>query len=156
MLSENWKILLDYNSECNAVTKHCLNRAWVLLFWEVKLFHIDLWQTTSTFTRKLYMRTTRQWEIQNSKFWRHSTLFSADFLRAQNMVWVIEGKISHKWSEGKQKLLRVSGRFELSRVQVTKGNITVNVWRKTREKSILVRISARFELVRVRVIESQP
>ena len=109
MLSENWKILLDYNSECNAVTKHCLNRAWVLLFWEVKLFHIDLWQTTSTFTRKLYMRTTRQWEIQNSTFWRHSTLFSADFLRAQNMVWVIEGKISHKWSEGNKNYFELVG-----------------------------------------------
>ena len=37
------------------------------------------------------------------------------------MVRVIEG------SEGKQKLLRVSGRFELSSVQVTEGKIIVNV-----------------------------
>ena len=32
-----------------------------------------------------------------------------------------------KWPEGKQKLLQVSTRFELSRVQVTNGKITVNV-----------------------------
>ena len=31
MLSENWKILLDYKSE-RYVTKHCINRAFVLLF----------------------------------------------------------------------------------------------------------------------------
>ena len=33
---------------------------------------------------------------------------------------------------GEQKLLLVSGRFESSRVRVTEGNITVNVWRKSR------------------------
>ena len=48
-----------------------------------------------------------------------------DLSRAYNMVRVIEGKIVYKWSEGKQKLLWVSGRFELSRVLVTKGKITV-------------------------------
>ena len=42
MLSANGKILLDYRSERNAVTKHFLNRAWVLLFREVKLLPIDL------------------------------------------------------------------------------------------------------------------
>ena len=132
MLSENWKILLDYNSECNAVTKHCLNRAWVLLFWDIKLFHMDLRQTTSTFTRTLFAYNT---SMGNSKFnvSDTSTLFSADFLRAQNMVRVIEGEIIYKWSEGKQKLLRVSRRFKLSRVQITEGKITVNVWRKSRE-----------------------
>ena len=31
MLRENGRILLDYKSECN-VTKHCLNRACILLF----------------------------------------------------------------------------------------------------------------------------
>ena len=31
MLSENWKILLDYKSE-GKVTKHCLNGACVLVF----------------------------------------------------------------------------------------------------------------------------
>ena len=55
--------------------------------------------------------------------------FFPRLLRAQNIVRVIEGKIVYKLSEGKQKLpvLRVSRRFELSRVQVTEGKITVNV-----------------------------
>ena len=41
------------------------------------------------------------------------------------MILVIEGKIILKWSQGKQKLLWVKGRFELSRVWVTEGKITV-------------------------------
>ena len=41
-------------------------------------------------------------------------------------------KLYRKWLEGKRKLLRVSGRFELSRVLVTEGKITANVWRKSR------------------------
>ena len=141
MLSENWKILLDYKSERNAVTKHCLNRAWVLLFWKVKLLHIDLWQTTSASIRKLNAYNT---SMGNSKFnvSDASTLFFAYFLRAQNMVRVIESKIIYKWSEGKQKLLRVIGRFELSTVQVTEGKITVNVWRNSKGNRFW------FELVR--------
>ena len=43
------------------------------------------------------------------------------------MVRVVQGKIIKKCSEEKQNLLRVSWRFELSRVRVTKGEITVNV-----------------------------
>ena len=62
------------------------------------------------------MRTTRQCEIRKSLF---RTPVHGDFLRAQNMVRVIEGKIVYKGSEGKQKLLRVSGKFELSRVKIT-------------------------------------
>ena len=58
--------------------------------------------------------------------------FFPDLSRAYNMVRVIEGGIVEKWSEGKQKLLRVSGRFELTRVRVTGGKITVNVRRKSR------------------------
>ena len=46
--------------------------------------------------------------------------FLPDFLRVQNMVRIIEGKIIQKLSEGKQKLLRVSGRFELLRVKLQK------------------------------------
>ena len=42
----------------------------------------------------------------------------ADLSRAYNMVRVIEGKIVEKWAEGKQNLLRVSGRFELPRVKL--------------------------------------
>ena len=62
------------------------------------------------------MRTTRQCEIRNSLF---RTPVHGNFLRAQNMVRVIEGKIVYKGSEGEQKLLRVSGKFELSRVKIT-------------------------------------
>ena len=39
------------------------------------------------------MRTKRQWEIRNSVF---QTPVHGDFLRAQNMVRVIEGKIVYK------------------------------------------------------------
>ena len=37
-----------------------------------------------------------------------------------------------EWSQGKQKLLWISGRFELSSVWVTEGTITGNVLRKSR------------------------
>ena len=57
--------------------------------------------------------------------------FFFDLSGAQNMVWVIEGKMIQKWSEGKQKLLQVSGSFKFSRVWVTKGKIAVNLWRKS-------------------------
>ena len=39
------------------------------------------------------MPTTRQLEIQNSMFLDASRQFFPDFLKAQNMVRVIEGKI---------------------------------------------------------------
>ena len=52
-------------------------------------------------------------------------------------------------SEGKQKLLRVSGRFELPGVNYSK------CMKEIQGKSILVRVCARFELARVRVIGSQ-
>ena len=39
------------------------------------------------------MRTTRQWEIRNSLF---RTPVHVNFLRAQNMVRVTEGKIVYK------------------------------------------------------------
>ena len=57
------------------------------------------------------------------------------------MTWFeyIEGETVQKCAEGKQKLLRDSGRFELSRVRVTEGKITVN---QIRGKSTL------FELAR--------
>ena len=60
----NWKILLDYKSERN-VTKHSLNRACVLLFWEEKLLHVSLWQSTSASISKLYSYNTL---IGNPKF----------------------------------------------------------------------------------------
>ena len=64
----------------------------------------------------------------------------------------IQGGIVQKWAEGKQKLLRDSGRLKLSRVPVTEGKITVN---DIQGKSTLVRVSARLELARVRVVGSQ-
>ena len=49
-----------------------------------------------------------------STFWTTvHCFFFPDFLSARNMVRVIEGKFIWKWSEGKQNLFRVSGRFEL-------------------------------------------
>ena len=71
------------------------------------------------------------------------------YIMHQHVVQVIESKILQKWSEGKQKLLQVSGKFELSRVQVTKRKITVNVLRKSKGNRL------RFELARARVIGSQ-
>ena len=84
-------LVLDHKSECNA-TKHSLNSACISLFWEVKLFHVGLWQTTSASTSKLYAYNT---SIGNSKFNASdaSRLYFPDFLRAHNMVQVIEGKI---------------------------------------------------------------
>ena len=146
MSSKNWKILLGYKSERN-VTKHSRNRACVLLLWEEKLLHVTLWQSTSAATSKLYSYNTSMGNPQIQCFGRMPVDgffpdFFPDFLRAQNMVRDIEGKIILKWSEGKQKLLRVSGSFELSRVRVTEGKITVNVWRKSRGNRFW------FELVR--------
>ena len=59
----------------------------------------------------------------------YSTLFVLTWHILGGMVRVIEGKtiIYRKWPEGKRKLLRVSGRFEFSRVRVTEGKIAVNV-----------------------------
>ena len=58
---------------------------------------------------------------------------------------------------GKQKLLRVSGRFELSRVQVTDGKIRVICMTQIQRKSILVRvIRGRFDLSGVNCIHQSP
>ena len=55
------------------------------------------------------------------------------------MVPIIGGKIVYwKWSEGKQKLLRVSGR--LSRVRVAEGKNYSERMKEIKGKSILVRI----------------
>ena len=58
-------------------------------------------------------------------------------------------------TEGKLKLLRVSRRFELSRVQVTECRITVKYMMEIQGKSILVRVSMRFKLARVQDIRSR-
>ena len=49
-------------------------------------------------------------------------------------------------------MVRVSRRFELLRVRVTEGKITVTVRKKTTGNSMLVRISKRFESASDRVI----
>ena len=81
MSSENQKILPDYKSERN-----------VLLFWEEKLLHVSLWQSTSASTSKLYSYNTSI-GIQNSMFRTPVDGSFPDFLKAQNMIRVIEGKI---------------------------------------------------------------
>ena len=84
MLRENWKILLDCTCKPERnLTKHYLNKAYVLLLWEVKL--LDLWQTTSASSSKLYAYNA---SMGNSKFNVSDAsrlFFSRDFLRAQNM-----------------------------------------------------------------------
>ena len=76
------------------------------------------------------MRTTGQCEIRNSLF---RTPVHGDFLRAQNMVRVIEGKIVYKGSEGKQR-----------EVRVIEGKNYSKCMTEIQGKSILVRVSARF------------
>ena len=63
---------------------------------------------------KLYAYNT---SMGNSKFnvWNASRLFFPHFEEEIEII------------RGKQKLLPVSGKFELSRVRVTQGKITVNV-----------------------------
>ena len=48
--------------------------------------------------------------------------------------------IKRIWRETKI-LFQVSGRFELSRVQVTEGKMTVNVWRKSRGNWLWVKLA---------------
>ena len=104
-----------------------------------KLLHVSLWQSTSASTSKLYAYNT---SIGNSTFNvsdARRRLFP-DFLRAQNMVRVMEGKLYRKWPEGKRKLVRVSGSssyggFELPRVKLQL------MYDGNPGKSILVRVS---------------
>ena len=176
MLSENWKTLLDYKSECNIKNIASVDRACVCLFWVVKLFHVrlqnnphfcvfkyaravkqkvwneaenrerdwgetqdsyatlyrflywfwekkptvlqssftlDLWQTTSA-------STTRQWEIQKQRFGRQYTVyfFFSRLFKHSKQGSSYRGWIYMERSEGKQKLLPVSGRFELPGVKL--------------------------------------
>ena len=59
MLSENWKILLDYKSECNIKNIASVDRACVCLFWVVKLFHVRL-QNNPHFCVFKYARAVKQ------------------------------------------------------------------------------------------------
>ena len=67
-----------------------------------------------------YTPTTRQQEIKNSMFRTPVDGFIPDFLRAQNIVRVIDGT-------GETKIGSSQREFELSRVGVTEGKITRNV-----------------------------
>ena len=58
-----------------------------------------------------------------------------------DLVRVIEGINIKEWSEGKWKLLRVSGRFELWRVLVAEIKICSTCTTEIQGKSILVRVS---------------
>ena len=53
--------------------------------------------------------------------------FFPDFLRAQNMVRVIEGKIIENDLRGNKNIGSSKREFELSKVRVTECKITVNV-----------------------------
>ena len=66
------------------------------------------------------------------------------------MVQVIKSKILWKWSEGRLKLLLVGGRFELLRVWVTKGKISVMYEGNPGEINLMVQVSASFELANLR------
>ena len=57
--------LLPGNKSTRNVTKYSLNGPCALLFCKVKLFTLDLWQTTSAYTSKLYAYNT---SMGNSKF----------------------------------------------------------------------------------------
>ena len=87
--------LLAGNKSTRNVTKYSLKGPCVLLFCEVKLFTLDLWQTTSAYTSKLYVYNT---SMGNSKFnvSNASKLLFPDFLIAKNMVRVIGRKIIYK------------------------------------------------------------
>ena len=50
-------------------------------------------------------------------------------------------KIRREWPKGKRKLLRVSGRSELSNVRVVEDKIAVIVWRKSRENRVWFELS---------------
>ena len=82
-----------------------------------------------------------------------STTCQRDFLALRTWFELSRVKLYRNDLRGNKN--RVSGRFELSKVRVTEGKITVNM-KEIEGKSILVPVSAWLELARVRVIESQP
>ena len=58
------------------------------------------------------------------------------------MIRIIEGRIITKLTEGKQKLLRVSERFELSRFELLRVNYSKGM-KEIQGKSTLVRVKVR-------------
>ena len=140
-----WKLKdtsrLYSKSECNA-TKHSLNRACISLFWEVKLFHVGLWQTTPASTSKLYAHNT---SIGNSKF-NASTPVDCIFPTFSELTtWLELSRVKLYRNDLREN----NNYFELARGSSSRGFELprVTVWRKSRANQ--------FELVRVRVIGSQ-
>ena len=114
MSSENLKILLDYKSE-RKVTKHSLNRACVLLFWEVNLLHVSLCPSTVASTSKLYSYNT---SIGNPKFYVSDAsrqLFSLLFKGSKH------GSSYRGWSHIENDLRGNENWFELAGVRVIMG-----------------------------------
>ena len=59
MLSENWKILLDYKSECNIKNIASVDRACVFLFWVVKL-HVSRQTAKQSAFLRIQVRASSQ------------------------------------------------------------------------------------------------
>ena len=80
--------------------------------------------------------------------------FFPDFLRAQNVVRVIKGKIGRKWPEGKRKLVWVSRSLSYRGLELLR--VTLQ-WMYDRNPGEIdfVWVRARFKLARVRVIGSR-
>ena len=84
----------------------------------------------------------------NQRLGRQHTVFFPDFLSAQNMVRVIEGKII--WKFDWQTKITSSQR----EVRVTEGKITVNVWWKSRGNRFWLEFAWGSSLARVPVMGS--
>ena len=115
-----WINAMNEQTQKNNVTKHSLNRAWALLFWEENLLHVSLWQLTLASTSKLYSYNT---SIGNPKFNVSDAsrrLFSWLFKRSKHASSYRGQNYSECMTEiqGKSILVRVSGRFELAGVRV--------------------------------------
>ena len=122
ILTENWKILLDYKSELN-VKKYSPNRAYVLLFWEVK-DDCSHWICDKQHQSSLvnYMPSTRQWEIQNSML-RKSTFFSLTFEALKTWFQLLGVKLHWNDLRGNKNYFELAGGlnywgFELLMIQL--------------------------------------
>ena len=92
---------------------------------------LDLWQTTWGSTSKLYAYNT---SMGNSIqcFRRQYTVFPPDVLRLKTWFKLSRVKLYRNDLWGNKNYFWLAGDSSLSRVRVTEGNITVNVWRKSR------------------------
>ena len=77
--------------------------------------------------------------LQNPTLRTKVHCFSRFFKRSKRGSSYLESKNIWKWSEGKQKSLRVSRMFQLSRVRVTEGKIRKFI-KEIQGKSIMVRV----------------